>query len=386
MPLALTQEDFLVLFLFTSPVYFSEYPSKICIKGNPDEYEVSRTLRLKGNGTHFYEECPLGIFDPIFYSKNCDDDKIHFGSTFYVEMLVKAPRHKSTPLIKYQYGQFQYDWVDIAIETKQPPGIDHMTFENKHLNEIITLHAKSSEKHQLKRISSGRESVLLLHVHQHSDVKNDRENVGLGLRIKKKTRYFYAQTMSEVHFQTTLKLDSYTRHYAVSLPGEYESVEFDVDNFTYTSFPKRAVIHAMWFKDVYNSFKTFNYEPPLLGVNTGKMSPEKYYLYLEIKVSNHKNYLFFPKYWHPVSWWNVIENSLPRKWERTWNEASELCESMGGHLPVFNSRDDLDELLAIFKRPHMPYEINIPGSMMPAIPAIYIGLTSNENRNVSYQK
>ena len=133
----MTKEDFILLFLFTSLVYLTEYPSKVCINGNPDECKVSHTLRLKGNGTELYEEYPLGIFDPTFHSHDCDD-RIHFGSTFNVEMLVKAPRHKAIPAIKYGSGKFLYDWIDIAIETKELPNIDHMTSENRYLSEIIT--------------------------------------------------------------------------------------------------------------------------------------------------------------------------------------------------------------------------------------------------------
>ena len=84
-----------------------------------------------------------------------------------------------------------------------------------------------------------------------------------------------------------------------------------------------------------------------------------------LKVSNQKSYLFFRKYYEPV---NLIDkdSSLLKKWDKTWNEAFQLCESVGGQLPVFNSRDDLNEVLTIFKT--RPY--------MPAVPAIYIGLLS----------
>ena len=225
---------------------------------------------------------------------------------------------------------------------------------------------------------------------QHSGVKN----VNLRLRVKIRTKYHFEaveieslnksmwlpyHTMllmeAKVHFQKTLKLDSYTRHHTVSTPGDYESVELEVDNFTNSLLPMATAIHATWLKDVHHSFRTFNQESPTWCRNTAFNKRFVHNYCHTIKVSNHKTYFFFRKHYEPINYLAVF-NSLLKKWDGTWNEASELCESVGGHLPVFNSRDDMEEVLTIFKTIHY----------MPAVPAIYIGLTSDESRNVSCQK
>ena len=51
----------------------------------------------------------------------------------------------------------------------------------------------------------------------------------------------------------------------------------------------------------------------------------------------------------------------------SWSEASELCRDIGGYLPYFTSREQLDKLLALLKLSSEIYPIE----------ALYIGLTSN---------
>ena len=52
----------------------------------------------------------------------------------------------------------------------------------------------------------------------------------------------------------------------------------------------------------------------------------------------------------------------------SWREASELCRDIGGYLPYFTSREELDKLLAFLKL----------SSEIHPIEAVYIGLTLNE--------
>ena len=57
----------------------------------------------------------------------------------------------------------------------------------------------------------------------------------------------------------------------------------------------------------------------------------------------------------------------------SWNEASQICKTMGGYLPYFTSRPDLEEILAIFKL----------SQDIPPIVQIFIGLKYDSSQ-VSY--
>lgn len=58
---------------------------------------------------------------------------------------------------------------------------------------------------------------------------------------------------------------------------------------------------------------------------------------------------------------------------RSWNEGNNLCQSAGGHLPHFNSEEELDEFIALIKL--SPY--------VPPIEAVFVGLKYRSVRQVS---
>ena len=58
----------------------------------------------------------------------------------------------------------------------------------------------------------------------------------------------------------------------------------------------------------------------------------------------------------------------------SWRDANELCSGVGGYLPYFLGKQDLDELLDFLKiSPHiLPYE------------GFFIGMTLNSTEKVTY--
>ena len=364
-------------------LYCTGFPSDIRIDGNPDVYRFSRTLQnnitFRGEGVRPYEYCPLGIFDH-YYKYFCKDHRIDFSSAFHVDMIVKAPRHKAIPLIAYR-GLLLYDWIDVAIETKQLSDLDNSAFENRYLSEVISGLPRGYQIHKLMKLPTSLDPVLLIRAHKIDDDDENIEDVHFRMNIKTRywplgrgfesliKRFHHIKSGLTIHagamnYLTTLKLNSYAKDHIISLPGEYESVEFEFGWSKSVSLPKSILIQSIWLQDVYNSFKNFHHKSPNLCKNNNFTDIFLFDYCLTLNVSNQKSYLFFRKYFETVD---------SRKWDKSWNRAFQLCESVGGHLPVFNRRDDLDEVLAIFKTVRY----------MPVVPAIYIGLAFNEKREVS---
>ena len=61
--------------------------------------------------------------------------------------------------------------------------------------------------------------------------------------------------------------------------------------------------------------------------------------------------------------------------KRTWNQASQLCSSHGGYLPRIQSREELNEIISLFK---------IKNQRLPFIETLFIGLASNISNGVGY--
>ena len=64
-----------------------------------------------------------------------------------------------------------------------------------------------------------------------------------------------------------------------------------------------------------------------------------------------------------------------RKTNKSWNEASDICEEIGAHLPYFNSQDDLDEFKDFLKQPHH----------VPLMDMVFIGLRSLSHKVGNFQ-
>ena len=59
----------------------------------------------------------------------------------------------------------------------------------------------------------------------------------------------------------------------------------------------------------------------------------------------------------------------------SWNDAANLCSSVGAHLPSFTSREELDDFIHLLR----------DSSDIPPLEAVFIGLKHNRKK-VSYIK
>ena len=62
---------------------------------------------------------------------------------------------------------------------------------------------------------------------------------------------------------------------------------------------------------------------------------------------------------------NIEHLQRQRKNKISWNKASEICNKLGGHLPHFTSRNDMDKFIVML----------LKSDKLPFIEAIHIGLT-----------
>ncbi len=89
-----------------------------------------------------------------------------------------------------------------------------------------------------------------------------------------------------------------------------------------------------------------------------------------LAAEDQKQYIFIEtnKEPHERTWYCKIPDRYP-----SWMNASDICEGFGGQLPSITSRDDLEELMAVFKL----------SENLPHTEAIYVGLKWRMHRNQS---
>ena len=59
----------------------------------------------------------------------------------------------------------------------------------------------------------------------------------------------------------------------------------------------------------------------------------------------------------------------PTHIKSSWNEASELCESVGGSLPTINSKKDQNDIISL-----------LISHYLPPIKVVFLGLVMNSSR------
>ena len=148
----------------------------------------------------------------------------------------------------------------------------------------------------------------------------------------------------------------------ISLPGKTYHIHLE------TKFYKNVISKIVWLTDIYCKHKqvlqsmkqVFSHEfshkfnfTTLYSRWFSEKSNRYYILFRENRILNHQ-----PLY--------DADTQL-----RSWLEASELCKSVGGHLPYFTSIEDVEELIALVK----------PLDRCP-LEAIYIGLIFNGSEQV----
>ena len=161
----------------------------------------------------------------------------------------------------------------------------------------------------------------------------------------------------------------------ISLMGHvYESMRLnwlEVNGFT----PRNNVLMVMWINNNYIRFSNLN-----VITRQECLPKNKTISCANITVQNtvhHKEYYYSIAEILPHKYYHFHGKKLARHKLKTWEEASNWCNDLvGGHLPIFNNKDNLHTFLSLLKLSgHLLHN-------MYKLPGVYIGLKFNAT-NVS---
>ena len=128
----------------------------------------------------------------------------------------------------------------------------------------------------------------------------------------------------------------------ISLPGNL------IDLFFYIDLPKsepkiNRSVHIFWIsnKDTDN---TFTFVPSSWECKLLQYQSETCLTLITYKGYKQTTYFIigYMKYFYDKFYITKI-----RKTKKSWNDASDICEKIGAHLPYFNSKHDIDEFTAL---------------------------------------
>lgn len=305
-----------------------------------------------------------------------------------IHFLVTTPyKGQTEPHIRLWFDsttRISTGWIDIIVISdsshthERLKGNLSLFYENEVISfaqerKFMSSEIRASKKYAiliyLKKLDRGRKTKMFnisikTHFRHSISIPTYLRNVGSVSGTK-----FVFQFLIQSHLRWesgTMLLSQNNLFKVVALPGEIKSMHFNsVDNF-------KSTVVVYWIHDLYKNLH-FKSE----SVSCSSLISGTSYNYcvrsqsLSYDLGPVRTYMFFwgiNRYHGGPLWSREPKHIIGKgKTKKTWKQASELCRSLGGYLPIIRSKYELDELTSIFKL----------SEGMPYIEAIYIGLLGN---------
>ena len=336
------------------------------------------TFFLDGNKTslfkelnYSYDEEHLGGKD--IYIKQISDQPLNF-------LMTSIPQHSSTFSLGVGLLIHTQSWIDVQIQKlKQSQPWRNTGAEGSYKLENEYFYIIISENNTCGNLRVEHNSVLMLMI-EGPDSGAD-SGVWAEFDVDLKTKY-HAPYQSDIFWQQRLLLIP-ERHKFISLKGDFYSAEICFNG----TMINAAILKTFWIHNNYIKYQHFSH---IQGVKKCSYFPYKtlYYTLCLIFPSSafkqsiiKRNYIifsnetiFFKSYNDMVEYEeHSSKHSSFMKYVvvkfLSSEDASDLCRKVGGSLPYFTSRNELEELIALMKL----------SEDMPPWRAIYIRLGNQQS-------
>ncbi len=140
-------------------------------------------------------------------------------------------------------------------------------------------------------------------------------------------------------------------------------------------------LHIYWIHDQFEQHTYYLDREPTACENDSTLELMSDYFclnYSNVLFNKSKDYLFFvwnvQRYHESANGTSDVEEniSVKKKVGKSWIEASLLCKSFGGFLPIVTSRDELMEIISLLKL----------SKQIPPLEVIYLGLVGDPQESV----
>ena len=315
------------------------------------------------------------------YRRNCPRNGVDIKVT--IETKARTPFFLSGPEFTFVfYTGATQSWVDVIItaESSEQMSVTSVNcLDHYNVDESIF---KTSDIFNKSVTGISREDSMLVNLNQ-----SERKNPALiRIKILKRSELLKTEPITTVHLNWTsvVSLSMVNSGKLIDLPGSLKSVTLEVLSGIQNN-TSNIHINIHWIHDVFSrssykfSEKKFCHTDVLAKTD---------YSYCMNYTSVQKSYLFFwhfaqhlqcyitvrPKYYNNLNrlrmyvfreWRDkgyiiqqsedgIFNNKCPKqqseeKLIKSWIEASNMCKSIGGTLPILRNRDEMDEIKALLK-------------------------------------
>ena len=253
------------------------------------------------------------------------------------------------------------DWSDLKVRLDYKLLKDTNTLDNQYFSNTLQINGKKLIPYVLEMMCSSELDFGFL-MYSPSNQESPRKNFELQLDGYSSYLWYFLRQSEFLRWQKTLRFSHKNPGIYSLLPGILGYVivtpsrkaidsnstlkiywpEFPNKHFHALKIPKQSCVKNTFF---------INYSS--IHLNTQK---------------NNQHFVYFLPLCGPqtVDWRHSLK--------RTWNQASQLCTSDGGYLPRIQSREELNEIISLFKIKYL---------RLPFIEILFIGLIANISHRVS---
>ena len=327
-----------------------------------------------------------------FFIPGCNVHRTYTKAT--IETKVRTPFFLSGPKFSFIFDRFTkttQSWIDVMVTTgrseqKLVTSGNCLGYYNVHKSIFKTRNTFSKSVASDSRMYS-----LLINL-----VQSERKR-SVQIKIKVLTRsqltIIKLKTIVDLEWTSIVKLSKVDSQNSIGLPGSLRSITLES-----LSFLQNYAIHVYWIHDL---FKRSSYQPHeerfchedvMSKTNCNYClnytSVQNNYLFfwnftrylkcyfiIDMPVADYKSlhtYKYFSYIWGNKGFTVPESNKCPTgqskvKVIKSWRDASQLCKSIGGSLPIIRNRHDFDEIIAFLKL----------SEHMPPVEGLYIGMTRN---------
>ena len=295
-----------------------------------------------------------------------------------IDNKIKTSRFVDTPIVgwattktpltlqkfkmKFKFYKHTESWVDVVIsKTKIDQRNQKCDMECQFLSETLNL-VPEKMSFKVNRLYSQDDSMLLLTLDAvETDIlKLNSHNFQVDIKTGFDLKYeIFLLLLYPMPFWELITGK------VISLPDKMDAIIITLNQPVNDNISGK--LNIMWIHDNYIKYVK-NSNPLLSEARRCYTNVDRYALgyksCLNVSFINYSHYFILYSKEFGYSGFDRLQN--PSGYT-SWIEASELCTDVGGYLPYFTSREELDELLALLKLSPDIYPIE----------ALYIGLTSN---------
>ena len=300
-------------------------------------------------------------YSEISFKKNAQSSLLYF----FVSMQSTSQTYRTAPLFRVKLKPTDtHDWADVKVMLDYKLVKDTNTLDYQYFSNTLHIKSKKPIPYSMETMFSSKLDFGFL---IYSPSNEERPSSNFELQLNGYSSYLWWHFLRQFEFlrwQEILRFSDKNWGIYSLLPGILGYVIMTPSRKTIDS---NSTLKIYWPEFPDKHFYAHKGPKQSCVKNTFFLN------YSSIRINTKRNMINSHYFVYLLPLCQPQSLDWRHRLKRTWNQASQLCSSHGGYLPRIQSREELNEIISLFK---------IKNQRLPFIETLFIGLTSNTSNAV----